>query len=117
MIWLLLVFLFLFPLLVPFLVIFLSWIFSGLIGVSFIHSERRSQFRSSDIYFPTRKDIHWDKHGVWPRGDRLFYQCLHCQKTLPSDAKQELSCGCGNLFVGPEHIGAENRAKVRLFEE
>ncbi len=94
-----------------------GWIGAGLIGVYFIHNEKSSRFKPSDIYFPKRTTIRWNKRKQWPRGEKLFYQCLNCQKSLPSQTIEELACGCGNLFVGPEHIGAESPMKVRLYEE
>jgi len=93
-----------------------GWAITGLIGVYFIRNEKRPRFRASDIYSPKRRDVRWNKRGEWPRGDYLFYQCLNCQKAMPSQTTEETHCGCGNLFIGPEHIGAQNRAKVRLFE-
>lgn len=33
-------------------------------------------------------------------------QNISCGQSLPADAPEQTTCACGNLFVGPGHIGA-----------
>ncbi len=90
--------------------------FVGALVVVWLKDER-PQFLPSDIYFEKREYQSWSARHGWPRASYLFYECGICHKSLPSETTMARRCGCGNLFVGPDHIGASNSAKVRLYEE
>ena len=92
--------------------------FSGALWVVWLKDER-PKFLPSDIYYPpqSRRYKSWNSIHGWPRAPRLFYECCHCLKTLPSETNYPRECSCGNLFVTPDHIGAQNPAMVRLYEE
>ena len=103
--------------------IFLLFVWS-IIGIPFVGAfvvvwikDERPQFLPADIYFEKRKYIKWSARHGWPRASHLFYECGICHKSLPSETTYVRECGCGNLFVGPDHIGAQEPLKVRLFEE
>ncbi len=92
--------------------------FSGAMCVVWMKDER-PQFLPSDIYYPptSRRYKSWNSIHGWPRASNLFYECCHCLKTLPSETDTARACSCGNLFITPNHIGAQNPAMVRLYEE
>lgn len=90
---------------------------SGAIGICIGVHDSRPHFLPSDIYFEKRKYKNWSARHGCPRASRLFYECGICHKSLPSETTFAKQCGCGNLFVGPDHIGAGDSAKVMLYEE
>lgn len=90
---------------------------TGAIGIFLGVNSPRPRFLPSDIYFPQRKYKNWSARQGWSRASHLFYECGICHKSLPSETTVARECGCGNLFVGSDHIGAGDSAKVRSFEE
>ncbi len=96
----------------------LGTVLTGLIAICSIRHEPPPPHNPSDIYFPPkRKYKTWSARHSWPRASGLFYKCDICHKSLPSETTVARECGCGNLFVGPEHIGAQNSMEVQLYEE
>ena len=100
--------------------VFLFWLvvmcpFLGALFVVWIEDER-PQFLPSDIFSSKRDYLSWNSINGWPRDPHLFYECGICHKSLPSHPDEPVTCGCGNLFLGPDHIGAQNPAQVRLFQ-
>ncbi len=98
---------------VPLLIAFALGGLLMIIGVNF----PRPKHLPHDIYFEKRKYKTWSARHGWPRASGLFYECGIYHKSLPSETTVERECGCGNLFIGPDHIGAGNPAKVMLYEE
>ncbi|BCM92851.1 hypothetical protein IAD21_04735 [Abditibacteriota bacterium] len=96
----------------------LSLPFVGALCVVWLKDER-PQFLPSDIYYPpsSRRYKSWNSIYGWPRASNLFYECCHCLNTLPSETNDPRECSCGNLFITPNYIGAQNPAMVRLYEE
>ena len=108
------------PFLLPFGFASLLLLFPFTCGVIFVWTfeHERPRFRSSDIYFPPKRNYQsWNSIHGWPRAPNLFYECSQCQKSLPSQPSSPGECACGNLFIGPDHIGASNPTQVRLYEE
>ncbi len=114
--WLLLGILFLLVFLVPLALLF-AVVNLGLIGVCLARNEKAPLHNPSNIYFEKRNYISWSARHGWPRASHLRYECGICHKTLPSESTESLTCGCGNVFIGPEHIGAQDATKVLLYEE
>lgn len=96
---------------------FVVMMITGAIGICLGVNSPRPRFLPSDIYFPKRKYKNWSARQPWPRASHLFYECGICHQSLPSETTGARKCGCGNLFVGPDHIGAGDVTKVRLYEE
>ena len=95
-----------------------AFLMFGCLGIFLGVHAPRPRYLPSDIFFPPkRRYVSWNSINGWPRGATLSYECMNCHKTLFSQPRGETTCGCGNLFIGPERIGAENSASVRLFEE
>ncbi len=91
---------------------------NGLTGVFIARHEVTPPHKPSNIYL-ARPHIYksWNSIHGWPRASNLFYECGICQKSLSSISDEPTTCGCGNLFVGPDHIGAQTPSTVRLYEE
>ncbi len=98
---------------VPF-AIFVGWLIFGAIGVWRGEMAERA---APTVFNPNRAYINWRPRDGWPRGPFLNYECVLCGASVPSKTGAEMRCECGNLFVGPEQIGAREEEKVRLFEE
>ena len=96
---------------------FVVMMITGAIGICLGVNDPRPRFLPSDIFFPQRKYKDWSVRQSRPRASHLSYECGICHQSLPSQTTAARRCGCGNLFVGPDHIGAGNPAKVRLYEE
>ncbi len=103
------------------IILFLLW---GVVAFPFVGAfcvvwieDKKPRFTPLDLYTEKRRYVSWNSIHGWPRGATLFYECLNCHKTLPSQPTGETTCPCGNLFIGPERIGAQSPAMVRLFEE
>ena len=79
--------------------------------------DERPRFSPSDLYFEKRNYISWNSIHGWSRASHLFYECGLCHKTLFSNSEEMRTCGCGNVFVGLDHIGAQHPSKVRLYEQ
>jgi hypothetical protein len=47
-----------------------------------------------------------------PRGTELFYRCLACNGTIPSQPRDSVGCPCGNVFIDVDY----HRLVVRAFE-
>lgn len=106
-----------FLIIAPFVLIFLSlvgWLAFVLLGA--FRAEQREKL-SPTIYNPNRFYVNWRPRDGWPRGPFLNYECALCGESFASKQSQSSECKCGNVFVGPERIGAKDESKVRLFEE
>ncbi len=98
---------------VPFF-IFLAWLAIGAVGI--LKSEKQER-DSPTSYNPNRAYINWRPRDGWPRGPFLNYECALCKASVGSKQTRETQCECGNVFVGPERIGAKDESQIRLFEE
>jgi len=98
---------------VPFAV-FVAWLSVGFVHL--LRAEKRER-ESPTTFHPNRAYIHWAPRDGWPRGPHLRYECARCGEALPSKTNSPLRCECGNLFIDARSIGADDEAKVRLFED
>ncbi|RYX80332.1 hypothetical protein EON83_29060 [bacterium] len=103
-------------------VVFLWWLvmlpFTGALCVVWLKDER-PRFLPSDIFYPAQKRNYksWNSINGWPRASNLCYECGQCHQSFPSQTDFPNQCSCGNLFITPDHIGAQTPSKVLLYEE
>jgi ribosomal protein S26 len=54
-----------------------------------------------------------------PRGKGIFFRCLICGETLPSDTEHSLWCKCHNLSIDVDagRLGIRDASKVVIVED
>lgn len=51
-----------------------------------------------------------------PRGKNIFYKCLGCGGTVPSQPKESVECQCGNIVidVGYHRLHIDDYSKMQV---